>query len=179
MTPETSSHPGSLRNLLREELRLLPLLAGVFRFDPAAYDEIARSAHAIPAAFAVVIATALVWGIGQTSPALVFLWIAGAVLVWSVSTALVWAVGALYVPERAEYSKLLRCLGFAFAWNALQIGSGLPFIGWLFQWAALVLWGASMVLATRQVLALTTGQAAAVCAAALAVPLLLLVAGAG
>jgi hypothetical protein len=165
--------------LLREEAGLLPRLVRVLRLDAGVYAEIEQDPHATLGAFSVVMATAVAWGIGQTSLALVFLWIAGALFVWGISTALIWAVATLYVPERADYARLLRCLGFAFAWNLLQLGSGLPLIGGLLQWAGLLLWSASIVLATRQVLALSTGPAAAVCAVALAIPLILLMVGAG
>lgn len=175
---EQPTSEGPLRTLLREEARLLPLLRGVFRLDPGVYAAIEQEPHATRAAFTVVIATALLWGIGQASIPLLFLSIAGAIAVWALATALIWAVGALYVPDRADYAGLLRCLGFAFAWNALQVGSSLPFLGPILRWGALALWAASMVLAARQVLHLSTGRALAVCAAALALPFLVLLAGA-
>ena len=176
---EQPTRGGFLRTLLREEARLLPLLVGVFRLDPGTYATIEREPHATQAGFIVVIATALLWGIGQASIPLLFLSIAGAILVWALAAALIWAVGALYVPDRADYVRLLRCLGFAFGWNVLQIGSGLPLLGPVFRWGALALWGVSMVLAARQVLRLSTPQALAVCAGALAVPFVVLLAGAG
>lgn len=175
---EAPGRAGALRRLLRDEARLIPLLRGVVRLDARVYGEIADAPHATPTAFAVVIATAFVWGIGQPSPALIFFWIAGAIVVWCSATALIWAVGALFVPERADYPRLLRCLGFAFAWNVLQIGAGLPFLGGLFQWAALGLWIVAMTQATRMVLSVSTGAAVAVCSGAILLALGLLVAGA-
>ena len=43
----------------------------------------------------------------------------------------------------------MRCLGFAYAWNALGIGSSLPGIGPLFEWAALGLWAYALFQAAR------------------------------
>lgn len=165
---------GFVRELLREEARLLPRLRGVFRFDPAVYAEIEDDAHATPAGFAVVIGTSLLVGLGQAWGAYAFLAVAGAILSWGLASALVWAVGALFFPETSDYPRLLRCLGFAFAWNMLQLGAGIPVLGALLLWAAILLWGASMVLVVRQVVRVPTAQAAAICLAALALPILLL-----
>jgi hypothetical protein len=175
---EAPTKPGALRTLLQDEARLIPLLRGVMRLDASVYGEIADAPHATPTAFAVVIATAFLWGIGQTSPALIFFWIGCAIVVWCSAAALIWALGALFVPERAHYPRLLRCLGFAFAWNVLQIGAELPFFGVLFQWAALGGWAVSMTQATRVVLAVSTGAAVAVCSGAILLALGLLFAGA-
>ncbi len=172
--PETepSERTGLLGELLREELRVLPRLAAVFRFDAAVYTEIEADPAALPASFAVVIGTALLAGLGAPSLAGIFLTIAQAILYWGIVSALVWGFASLLTGEPIEYATLLRCLGFAYAWFAVSIGASLPWIGWIVQWAALILWGLALVQATRQVTRLPIERAVGVCAAALLVALL-------
>jgi hypothetical protein len=166
---------GVLADLLREEARLFPRLVGVFRFDAAVYREIEADANAIPGAFAVVFATAVLAGLGQASPAAIFLGIAGAVLVWGLSSALVWLAGAIVLGRVPDYARLLRCLGFAYAWNGLALAGFLPWIGSLIQWAGFLLWAAALVLATREALQATQRQAILICLVALALPIALFV----
>ena len=171
---ESSSRWGILAELLSSEKRLLHRLAGVFRLDAAIYTEIEADPHAIPQALAVVIGTAVLVGPGQGSVAGIFVGIAGGIGVWAVVTGLVWGVALAFERRSVDDTRLLRCLGFAYVWNALQLGSSLPFLGPLFLWAALLLWLGSMVLATRQVLEVSTQRAATICAIALGTPVLLL-----
>ncbi len=171
---EKPTSAGVLQELLREEAQLLPRLARVFRLDPSVYAEVEADPAALPAAFAVVIATVVLVGLGAPSFAGIFLGIAGAIFVWGVTAALVWAVSAFVAPEPTDYVRLLTCLGFAYAWNALALGASLPLFGFLFEWGALVLWAIAFVQATRQVLGLPTEHAVGVCAVALGAPLLFL-----
>lgn len=162
------------RELISEETRLLPRLRGVFRLDPAVYAEIEADPAALPSAFAVVIGSAVLAGLGSPSLAGVFLGIGAAILLWGVVTGLVWAVATLVWEEPVDYARLLACLGFARAWNALAIAGSLPAIGWLIDWAALLLWAAAMVQGTRQVLRASLPRAFGVCAVALGLPLSLI-----
>ena len=161
----------ALSVLFRVERRLSERLQGVIRFDPAVYRELQADPHAIPQAIAVVIATSLLIGLGRNRLSLVFLWTAFAMLNWVLITALIWAVGRLLV-ERADYARLLRCTGFAYAWFALLVGASLPLIGPLFSWAGVLLSFASLVIATREVLATDGTRAFAICALALGLPLM-------
>ena len=173
-TPEEPSPPGLLAELIHPEGRLLPRVTAVFRLDPEVYTEVAADPGAIPQAFAVVIGTSLLVGLGSGSIAGALIGVAWSISVWLFVAALLWGAGALVVGERSRYAPLLRCLGFAYVWFALFIGYGLPGIGFLFGWAAVVLCLASNVLAVRQVLAITTERAAALCALALGLPLVVL-----
>lgn len=172
--PEEPKAPGLLAELVHPEGRLLARVSAVFRFDASVYSEIATDPGAIPQAFAVVIATALLVGIGSASLPGVLVGIAWAIVVWLVFAALVWGVGALAVGERSEYAPLLRCLGFAYGWFALFIGYELPVVGPLFGWGAVALCLVSNVLAVRQVMRVTLEQAAAICAIALGLPLVII-----
>jgi hypothetical protein len=136
------------------------------------YEEIEADPHAIPQAFAVVILTAVLAGLGQGSLAGIFLGIACSILIWSVVTGLVWSVGVLVAGSGSEFPRLLRCLGFAYIWPALLVGASLPYLGRLLLWGGLLLYLGSLLLATRQVLRIPTGRAALVCAIALGFPLL-------
>ena len=94
-------------------------------------------------------------------------------------TALIWAVGGLAVEGGVDYARLLRCTGFAYAWFALLVGYSLPLVGPLFAWAGVLLSLASLVIATREVLATDTARAFAICVLALGLPLMRAVLAAG
>jgi hypothetical protein len=175
--PEESTTPAWLGQLFHPQGRFLARLTAVLRFDPQVFAEIEKDPHAIPQAFAVVIATAVVGSLGQGFPG-IFLGIAGAILVWGIGTSLVWGIATLVFGDAGPFPSLLRCMGFAYAWFALLIGANLPFVGSLFSWAAVGLCLAAAVMATRQVLRTSTLRAFTVCAVSFGTPiLLLLVAG--
>jgi hypothetical protein len=172
--PEKVQRESFLAELLQEEARLLPRLTEVFRFHTDVYREIEEDPNAIPGAFAVVLATSVFAGLGQGTIAGIFLGVAGALVIWGLSSALVWVAAIPVLGRTVDYALLLRCLGFAYAWNSLAILGFLPLIGFLFQWGALGLWGVSLVLATEQALESTRKQAIGICALALGIPVLLL-----
>ena len=165
---------GALSVLFETERRLAERLQGVIRFDARIYRELQADVHAIPQAIAVVLATAALAGLGRGSIVLLFLWIALAILQWLAITGLIWAVGHLAVEKMPEYSRLLRCTGFAYAWFSLLVGASVPIIGPLFAWAGVIFSFASLVVATREVLAVDTLRALGICAVALGVPMTLL-----
>ncbi len=171
--PERSEPPrdSALSVLFRGERRLAERLQGVIRFDPATYREIQNDLHAIPQSIAVVVATSLLAGLGRNTLPLVFLWTSLAMLQWLIVTALIWAVGRLAVEGGADYGRLLRSTGFAYAWFALLVGASLPLVGPLFAWAGVVLSFASLVIATREALATDSARAFAICVIALGLPL--------
>ena len=150
--PDEPERDTALSVLFRVERRLSERLQGVIRFDPAVYREIQADPHAIPQALAVVVATSLLAGLGRNSLPLVFLWTAIAMLNWVVITSLIWAVARIAVPGDVDYTRLLRCTGFAYAWFALLVGYSLPLVGPLFAWAGLLLSVWSLVVATREVI---------------------------
>ena len=171
---EERKRRGLLAELLHPEGRLLERVASVFRLDSAVYGEIAEDPGSIPQAFAVVIATSILVGIGQFSIAGIFVGIAWTIVMWLLVAGLIWVAGAIAVGERSHFAPLLRCLGFAYAWFVLFIGYELPWIGGLFGFAAVLLCMVSNVLAVRSVMEITTERALLLCAAALGAPLLLI-----
>ena len=169
--PSEPGRDSALSVLFRRERRLAERLGGVIRFDPRIYREIEGDAHAIPQAIAVVVVTSVLAGLGRNSLPLVFLWTSFAMLNWLVVTALIWAVGQLAVEGGADYGRLLRSTGFAYAWFALLVGASLPLVGPLFAWAGVLLSFASLVIATREALGTDSARAFAICVIALGLPL--------
>ncbi len=165
---------GALAELFQPDRRLLARLGAVFRLDPKVYEEIQADKAAIPQAFALVIATSILTGLGQASIPGLFLGIVVSIVIWLVVTLLVWGTSVFWVSRDVDYSRLLRCTGFAYTWFALLLGYSLPFVGWIFGWGAIGFCLTSLVLASRQVLQVSWQRALAICSIALGIPLLLL-----
>lgn len=162
----TPRHPLSVEGSFPERV------SRVFRFDEDVYEEVRGDREAIPQAFAVVLGVSLLAGLGQGGLAVIFLGIAASGGLWLVASALIWALGVFAASGDVDYSELLRCTGFAYAWLVPMIGAGLPWIGPLFAWGALLatLW--ALVQATHRVFGLGRGGAAAICAAGFGLPVL-------
>ncbi|HTO51894.1 MAG TPA: YIP1 family protein [Myxococcota bacterium] len=173
---EAQTKPGVIGVLLDGERRFVRRLEGVLYFQREIYREIESDPHAIPQAMAVVVATSVLVALGQGAGGLVsiFAGLAGSIFQWMAVTGLVWIVGRFATAGPVDFSKLLRCTGFAYAWLALQLLASLPILGILFAWAAVVLVLVSLVIATREVLETDTSRAALVCGVALGVPLVVL-----
>lgn len=165
---------GVIGGLLERERRLIPRIEGVARFDGAIYREIENDPHAIPQSIAVVIATAALAALGQGNLVSIFIGLAGVIVLWMSATGLIWVVGRSSVDTPVDFSKLLRCAGFAYAWFALLLFASLPILGGLFSWAAVLLSLSSLVVATREVLEIDTTRALWICGVALGVPLVVL-----
>lgn len=172
--PAGTGARGVISGLLERERRFLVRLEGVLRFDPAIYREIENDPHAIPQAIAVVVVTAVLAALGQGSLVSIFVGLGGVIVLWMAATGLIWAVGRAAVGTPVDFSKLLRCSGFAYAWFALLLFASLPILGGIFAWAAVLLALASLVVATREVLETTTARAFSICGVALGVPILVL-----
>ncbi|HTO08248.1 MAG TPA: hypothetical protein VMR86_14460 [Myxococcota bacterium] len=172
---EGETRPGLIGGLLERERRLIPRLEGVLYFKPEVYREIEADHHAIPQSIAVVVGTSVLVALGQGGLVSVFLGLAGSIVLWVSATSLLWVVARFAVDAPVEFSKLLRCTGFAYLWFALELLASVPFLGEFFAWAAVALVIASFVVATREVLEIDTGRAALICATALGVPLFVLV----
>ena len=157
-----------------DEARLWTRVRGAFRLEPDIYAEIDRDPGSIPQAFLVVIGSAAVAGLSW-SPYLMFLSIAGLLFAWLVAAALIWAVASLMLREEVDYARLLRCLGFAYVWVTPLLFSNLPLlIGSLITLGSIALLFYSFLLATRQVLSVPLERAAAMCAIATLLPIVLI-----
>lgn len=165
-----------IAGLLERERRLVPRLEGVLRFDDATYREIEADPHAIPQALAVVVATSALAALGQGGLVPMFVALGISIIRWMVVTGLIWLVGRVTAGSSADPAKLLRCTGFASIWFALLLFSGFPVVGTLCLIAAVLLSLASLVIATRVVLDTDSPKALLICAIALGVPVLVLLA---
>lgn len=164
--PDKVSSRGFWAGLLEEEARLVPRIRGVLRLDPRTYAEVDRDPASIPQAFVVVIGAALIAGLSGSLYVL-FMDIAGLLFAWLVAAALIWAVASLMTGKEVDYARLVRCLGFAYVWVTPLLFAQIPYLGRLFNLAAIGLLFYSFVLATRQVIG---EQALRVCAIALVLP---------
>src|SRR5262249_12451528 len=123
------------------------------------------------------VATSVLVALGQGGLGLVsvFVGLGGSIVLWVAATSLLWVVARFAVDAPVDFSKLLRCTGFAYVWFALECLASVPKLGALFEWAAVGLVLASFVVATREVLEVESSRAALICAVAIGVPLLVLV----
>jgi hypothetical protein len=157
--------------------RVLARVRRVLRLDASVYGEIETDPAGIPQAFAVVLASALIAGVGQLSPVLIFLGVVWALLAWLVAAALVWGVATLALGREVEYSRLVVGLGYGYAFAALLFFARLPLVGTLVGLASLGLCFAAFVQASERAFAVPRDRALAICGGALVLPFgLLLVA---
>jgi len=168
---DNSARQGFWQGLLHEEARLIPRIQGAFRLDPAVYAEIDEDPASIPQSFVVVIGSALVAGLSG-SLGLLFLSVAGLLFAWLIAAALIWAVAILISGRDVDYSRTVRCLGFAYVWVTPLVLSGLPwYLGQLVTLGAMALLFYSFLLATQRVIG---EHALRVCAIALVLPFVLM-----
>lgn len=151
------------------------------KLDAAVYEEVEADAGATGQAMAVVALAALAAGIAMRGGvrALLVTTIAS-VFGWAVWALLIYWIGARWLPEaetRADWSQLLRTLGFASAPGILRVAGIVPGLqGPLFLVTALWVLVATVV-AVRQALDYrSTGRALAVCLLGWIVQWLLIVA---
>jgi hypothetical protein len=155
--------------------RILLRLRRVLKLDGEVYREIETDRAGIPQALAIVIATAVLAGIGQGSPVLVFLGVAWALLAWLLSAALIWGVATIVLARAVDYPPLLVGLGYANVWTGLLLFARLPgYLGVLASLAALGLCFVAFVQASARALAVPREMALGICAAALVLPFVLL-----
>lgn len=153
--------------------RLIERVRAVLRLDWPVFREIAADPHAFPQALVVVVGASALAGLGHGGPSrLALLGIAVGIVRWVIATALIWIAAALASDAEVDYSRLLRCTGFADAWIAGNLLSVLPGIGWLFALASIALWIAALVEATREALAIGLQRAVLICAIAALLSLL-------
>jgi hypothetical protein len=155
--------------------QLVTRVRRVLRLDADVYREIESDRGALPEAVVIVIATALLAGIGQGSPVFVFLGVAWALFAWLMSAALIWSVATIVLARTVDYPRLLAGVGYAYAWMSLMVLARLPgYLGALVSVAAIGLCFAAFVQATERALEVPTERALVICGSALALPFLLL-----
>jgi hypothetical protein len=175
----TQGFRGLFARLLRvDPQQLAPQVVGrlqrVLRLDSRVYAEIEDDRAGMPQAFAIVIATALLAGIGQGSPVLVFLGVAWALLGWLMAAALIWGIATIVLARPIDYPRLLVGLGYAYVWTGLMLLARFPYLGALVSLASLGLCFVAFVQASERALGVPTERALAICGSALAIPFLLM-----
>lgn len=147
------------------------------KLDVSLYEEVEHDPEANSQAFGAVVLVGLATGVGSgiggvlVHNAIWFLWglligVGSATIGW-----LAWALFAYWIgttifkgsETEATYGQLLRTLGFAHSPGALRVFSFIPFLGGLISFAASVWFLVAGVIAVRQALDFSTGQAIATC----------------
>lgn len=133
------------------------------RLEDAVYEEVARDQDATVQALLIVVATAILGGIGSLGAggsallaALIF-----APLAWVLSSALAYFVGTRFVGASAQvdWLEVARALGFASAPGVFRFLGIIPVLGGLLLLAVGIWQLVAAVVALRASLQVTTGQA--------------------
>lgn len=149
---------------------LINRVTRVFRFDASVYREVAGDANALSQALVVVVAAAVLTGLGsfgQIGTSSI-----GAVLVFAVVGTLGSLVGyVLYAGVAAviarslfqgktDFQEMARTIGFAYAWNALGVLNIIPCIGSVFALVGNLIAIVAGVIALRESAEFDTTKAA-------------------
>jgi hypothetical protein len=148
--------------------RLIDRMIRASKLDISLYEEVELDSSATSEAVLVVVLVAIAGSLGvaigrmfgaDTPPAGLFGPALGALIAYVIWTGLTLIVGRTVFKGTADMGELLRTIGFAQSPGVLAIASGLPVLGGL---VGLAVWAwqlAAGVVAIRQALDLTTGQA--------------------
>ena len=136
---------------------LVGRMIGAATLDVATYEEVEHDTTATTQAGLVVAIAALAQGI--VSPVGVISGIIGALLGWMAFAGLTYFIGTRIFKGTATWGELLRTLGFAYTVAIFSILGVIPILGIIVGLVVFV-WGvAAAVVAIRQALDVTTGQA--------------------
>lgn len=136
---------------------LVGRMIGAATLDVATYEEVEHDTTATTQAGLVVALAALAQGI--SSPTGVISGIIGALLGWMAFAGLTYFIGTRIFKGTATWGELLRTLGFAYTVAIFSILGVIPILGIIVGLVVFV-WGvAAAVVAIRQALDVSTGQA--------------------
>ncbi len=136
---------------------LVGRMIGAATLDVATYEEVEHDTTATTQAAIVVAIAAIAQGIA--SPVGVISGIIGALLGWLAFAGLTYFIGTRIFKGTATWGELLRTLGFAYTVAIFSILGIIPILGILVGLIVFV-WGvAAAVVAIRQALDVSTGQA--------------------
>lgn len=135
-------------------------MIGAARLDVNTYEEVEADRTATGQAAAVVAIAAVATAIGAWgNTGEIIGGVLSALLGWGISAALAYFVGTRLFHGTADWGELLRTLGFAQAPRVLSVLAFIPGLGWLVT-AVVSIWVlVAEVIAIRQALDVTTGQA--------------------
>jgi hypothetical protein len=132
------------------------------RLEDAVYEEVARDPEATTQALLLVIATAILGGIGSITAGV------GALIVALIFAPAFWALGSvvaffvgtrLFNVQGVTWLEVARALGFAQAPRVLNVFGIIPILGGLISLAVGIWTIVTGVIALRAALRVTTGQA--------------------
>ncbi len=131
------------------------------KLDASLYNEVEQDSSATSQALLVVLMVAVLSGIGALRGGVggfIFGLIA-AVVSWAIWSFVLYFVGTTIFKGTATYGELLRCVGFANTPNALAVLAFIPGVGPLIAFVASIWALVAMVIAAREALDVSTGQA--------------------
>lgn len=136
-------------------------MRGAAMLDVATYEEVEHDQTATGQAAVVVALVALAAAIGgaRSGGGGIISGIIGAFAGWLVWAGVTWFVGTRLFKGTAHWGELLRTLGFAQAPGVLLVLGIVPLVGGLVRLAVFVWLLAAGVVAIRQALDISTGQA--------------------
>lgn len=136
-------------------------MKGAAMLDVATYEEVEHDQTATGQAAVVVALVAVAAAIGgaRSGSGGIISGVVGAFAGWLIWAAVTWFVGTRLFRGTAHWSELLRTIGFAQAPGVLLVLAIVPILGWLVRMAVFVWLLAAGVVAIRQALDITTGQA--------------------
>ena len=145
------------------------------RLDPTLYEEVEADETAMMQALSVVVLASVCSGIGTAigqamrgrGPSGIGIGLFGGIVTaligWGIWSFITYFVGTQIFGGTASYGELLRTIGFSDAPGVLLLFSFLPFVGGLLSFGVW-LWGlVAMVVAVKQALDFTTGNAVMTC----------------
>lgn len=140
------------------------------KLDPHLYEEVEADTTAMNQAMLVVVLSSVAAGIGSAGmlgrPNLILITI-GALIGWYLWAFMTWWIGTKFLPEKdtkADYSQMLRTIGFSSAPGILRILGVIPFLTQPVFMVANIWMLVAMVIAVRQALDYqSTPRAVGVC----------------
>lgn len=132
------------------------------RLDTTVYEEVERDPNATSQALLVVVIVAVLGGIGGGVRLGVLGFVGGiiaAIVAWIVWSLITYLIGTTVFKGTATFGEMLRCIGFAYTPSALRLFAFIPFLGGIIVLVALIWTLFTMIIAIRQALDISTGQA--------------------
>lgn len=149
---------------------LISRIMRVVRFDASVYREVAADANALPQALMVVVAAAILSGLGnfgqlgtqEFSAVLVFVavGIVGSLIGFALYAGVAAVVARSIFQGKTDFQEMARTLGFAYLWNAVGLLNIIPCLGGLFVFVGGLASIVAGVLALRESAEFDTTKAA-------------------
>ena len=121
---------------------LISRLLRVIRFDASVFREVAADANALPQALVVVVAAAVLSGLGNFGQlstqsitgvlVLVVLGIVGSLVGYGLYAGVAAILARSLFQGKTDFQEMARTLGFAYVWNAAGILNIIPCLGGVF-----------------------------------------------